>query len=106
MVKKENSKGSAPTAKADVKSVIAASTNNKRNKGWRTFGQPAVIVALAALLFGLYSYYQVSIQSLFETKSPSNLAPVNNSKVVGNLDIQEQVKFNSVVSIINSNFST
>eukprot|EP01036_Dinobryon_divergens_P028413 gene28414-37350_t len=111
MAKKENSKGNASTvektAKADVKkSAIAASTNNKRGKGSRPFGQPAIIVALAALLFGLYSYYQVSIQSLFETKSPSNLAPVNNSKIVGNLDIQEQVKFSSVVSILNSNFST
>ena len=60
-------------------------------------GQPAVLVALLALLVGLYFYYPVSIQSLFESKSPSNFASVNNSKVVGSVDTQEQVNFNTFV---------
>ena len=106
MGKKEKSKGSnAPaaeksnlSAKADVKSVIAKSSSKRKGSGRQLFGftadQPAILIGFVALLFGIYFYYQGSIQRLFVSKSPltdSNIAHVNNTKILGSVETQEQV---------------
>ena len=109
MAKKEKTKGSHDSttekinlsAKADIKSVIAKSSS-KRKGFWRQlFGfaadQPALLVGFIALLLGLFYYNQKSIQSLLIPKfshKDSNFAHVNNSQVLGSVDMQEQVNFN------------